>query len=235
MKELSLKPEDIVMPLEYGIGSMPVLRVYFDLFRKGADNYVSPILVIQPKTVLPAGKRFDAYYEFLCERSYDSREARDFLARFDLGLSLEEIMKKININGGCAPTNFVPALEKCVEIERVLNSAEYCLIDGRHRAFASALNGKPVHSRLMESMEDIITLQQDISEGKIADFSPGGYPLEKLVSLEELSRIFLTYALENFNVEFRLMTLREQTDLLVSQGELPEYMNKVYLAKKAMM
>jgi len=49
MKKLILKPEQIIVPYEYDLGSENILKIYFRIFEKGYDDILPPILVAKPR------------------------------------------------------------------------------------------------------------------------------------------------------------------------------------------
>lgn len=48
MRPLSLKPQQIIVPFEFLVGSERMLRIYFHIVRKGAPDLLPPVLVARP-------------------------------------------------------------------------------------------------------------------------------------------------------------------------------------------
>jgi len=46
MKELILKPEQIIVPGEYELGNESILKIYFRIFERGHGKDLPPVLVV---------------------------------------------------------------------------------------------------------------------------------------------------------------------------------------------
>jgi len=47
MEKINLKPEQILVPGQIDLGSNAILQIYYNLFKKGAGEYVAPVLVVK--------------------------------------------------------------------------------------------------------------------------------------------------------------------------------------------
>ncbi|MBI4152221.1 hypothetical protein HY495_00790 [Candidatus Woesearchaeota archaeon] len=101
--------------------------------------------------------------------------------------------------------------------------AEYFLLDGNHRAVASALTDHPIDTLELQSDEDIKKFRKMVERGELFDWE------QESGSLIEIVDDFEFFCWEHLD---EMMTVEERVKQLTSNGDLPQYMTDKYLQDK---
>lgn len=110
------------------------------------------------------------------------------------------------------------------KLERLISQgAEYFLLDGNHRTVAAALTHNPIFVLELQTDKDLKEINKMVESGRLYDW----------VHEDEDSLLKIVNAFENSASDSlkHMVTVEERVKQLVSNYDLPKYMQDIYLKK----
>jgi hypothetical protein len=167
MKNLMLKPEEVLCPGEYDQFTPETVRMYFHMDKKGHAADWPQIIVVKSGPQAEMVAWFETKIrEFMHEGENRPWEPAQKNAAQKNASS--NIFRKVYMH-------FLNAAEK----------SPYFLIDGNHRTIAATLAHSPIHSLEVERNEDIGEIEQMVARGDLL-----GFPHE-VKTVDELRNDFI--------------------------------------------
>lgn len=210
MRRISLPSEKILVPGEYELGNESILQIYFRVFCKGNGGDLPPIIVARSDIVstLERQTRLNDELRLNIEWGRFAKNRGSIWAEDTVNEAIQN-----------RPLNYQTFEKKIAE-------APYYLIDGNHRSAAATLTHRPIQSLELQGDDDFEEIRRMIETGELFGFSREEESLRGLVLGFE-QHILGDWSgggvgLDNFK------TVKERVDLLVSAGELPQYMIDYY-------
>jgi hypothetical protein len=202
MRELSLQPNKIIVPGEYGLGNESVLKIYFRVFDRGHSNDFPPTIVTAVDFLDKARDRLEEVYSRWESKYPDGVAARrkDYEKLFQILRSSPFILLDGNHKGVAATLthNSIRALE--VQNDEDLYKLENMIESGEIFDF----------KRPEKNLDDLKFSFTDYCLGMPA---PG----------------HVAFCSDTSSTLRYTKTLLERVDALASNGELPAYMKQRFL------
>ena len=234
MRQLELKPEQIIVPGEYELGSESILKIYFRIFDKGHGIDLPPVIVVGQSTEGQKNKEYlnrlrgsychiKNYLGYQLEELPQNFTEEDVNTLLNNGLKREiDAMNKYKIQD-LVDYRFPELKRRYAQLIEKTSQASYYLIDGNHRAVAAALTHNPIYAIELQNDKDLNKVRKMVKCGELFEFN------RDETSLQELVLEFDDYLLNNIE---DCMTIQQRVDKLTSNGDLPEYIKIKYLENR---
>lgn len=118
----------------------------------------------------------------------------------------------------CAVGDYRNKLERYVK-----QGSEYFLLDGNHKAVASALVHQPIRALELQTDKDLKKIRKMVERGELFDWN------HESDSLMQIVNDFEFFCSEHLD---QMMTVDERVKQLTSNGDIPKYMRKRYHKEK---
>ena len=106
------------------------------------------------------------------------------------------------------------------KLDRYLEQgSEYFLLDGNHKAVASALLHQPIRTLELQTDKDLEKIKEMVEKGELFNWKHGS------ASLREIVNDFEDFCSEHLD---QMTTVDERVKQLTSNGDLPQYMKERY-------
>ena len=227
MQRLELGPEKLIVPGEYEVGNDEKLSIYFRIFAKRGRRLLPPSLVISARGYTIDEMLSDEYEFREAEaKSILEMDIQDFGRGrykgfwttkeeiFEHNVRVTEFSKKCH----ATETSLYSGLKGRIE-DLLSKDATHFLIDGNHRSIAATLAHQPIVCLEIETPEDIVKIKKLVEKGELPEPH-----LEKA----EIKPLYQSLYEHLRNKTKLVATLREGVDSLVENGDLPDYMIKLY-------
>jgi len=196
MKRIELQPNQIIVPGEYKLGNESILKLYFRIFDRGHGKDVPPAIVIHRKTV-------------------------------DMFLNPAELDRE--------DINYRADITRYKNYNRIIENAfrsgaNYFLLDGNHKSVAATLTHNPISALELKLDKDTQRGKRMVESGDLFNWTVPGETLRQ--TMGKLRDHLLEYMIRSIGpriffgevVDSYPLTIRERTEQLISNGDLPEYM-----------
>lgn len=226
MKELELKPEQILVPGEYELGNQSILKIYFRIFDKGYGKDLPPVIVVHNSLVDYNGldRKMHELESIIknCVEGYDiiHRDLQE--GRIDQTyacLRHNEYSEKVQESN-----MHIFKIKDIYQVFQILHrlNAEYFLIDGNHRTVAATLTHNPIYALELQNNKDISEARKMIKKGELFNFDRAE---DKLVDLVMAWGSYVSGHIDD------TCTVKQRVNQLTSNGDLPSYMKQKYLER----
>ncbi len=212
MKKLSLNPNRIIMPGEYDIGNMPILKIYDRIYSRRKEIVLPPVIV----TTLGDTEEIKQWLE----KMYQHWERPVLFSNLTLG-TLEGRRK-----------DYEQLFEKL--------ASAYLLLDGNHRSISACLNHRKVSALEVNCDKDLEEIRRMVECGELFNFNREETSLHNLrrefvayclsLNIRESDDSFTFCDGKESQLKY-IKTVEERVQELVENKDIPDYMIAKYLGE----